>query len=86
MTSEVKDGSGESQIEASSRESKEELEEARQGKDRSAGQTKEGEQDITFFKFTTTTEGPRRRSGFEYNIYIHPLRPRKFISSIPLVV
>ena len=62
MTSEVKDGKGESQIEASS---KEELEEVRQGKDRSAGQTKEGEQDITFFKFTTTTEGPRRRSGFE---------------------
>ena len=82
MTSEVKDGKGESKIEASS---KEELEEVRQGKDRSAGQTKEGEQDITFFKFTTTTEGPRRRSGFEYNIYIHPLRPRKFISSIPLV-
>ena len=83
MTSEVKDGKGESKIEASS---KEELEEVRQEKDRSAGQTKEGEQDITFFKFTTTTEGPRRRSGFEYNIYIHPLRPRKFISSIPLVV
>ena len=83
MTSEVKDGKGESKIEASS---KEELEEVRQGKDRSAGQTKEGEQEITFFKFTTTTEGPRRRSGFEYNIYIHPLRPRKFISSIPLVV
>ena len=62
MTSEVKDGKGESKIEASS---KEELEEVRQGKDRSAGQTKEGEQDITFFKFTTTTEGPRRRSGFE---------------------
>ena len=61
MTSEVKDGKGESKIEASS---KEELEEVRQGKDRSAGQTKEGEQDITFFKFTTTTEGPRRRSGF----------------------
>ena len=62
MTSEVKDGKGESKIEAST---KEELEEVRQGKDRSAGQTKEGEQDITFFKFTTTTEGPRRRSGFE---------------------
>ena len=62
MTSEVKDGKGESKIEASS---KEELEEGRQEKDRSAGQTKEGEQDITFFKFTTTTEGPRRRSGFE---------------------
>ena len=62
MTSEVKDGKGESKIEASS---KEELEEVRQGKDRSAGQTKEGEQDITFFKFTTTTEGPRRRSDFE---------------------
>ena len=64
MTSEVKDGKGESKIEASS---KEELEEVRQEKDRSAGQTKEGEQDITFFKFTTTTEGPRRRSGFEYD-------------------
>ena len=62
MTSEVKEGRAESKIEASS---KEELEEVRQGKDRSAGQTKEGEQDITFFKFTTTTEGPRRRSGFE---------------------
>ena len=62
MTSEVKDGKGESKIEASIRE---ELEEVRQEKDRSAGQTKEGEQDITFFKFTTTTEGPRRRSGFE---------------------
>ena len=70
MTSEVKDGKGEIQIEASSRESKEELEEVRQGKDRSAGQTKEGEQDITFLKFTTTTEGPRRRSLSKIHIFI----------------